>query len=132
MRLYKFLFYKTHSLLYPIMADVNKMMSQWIVSGLVSLAIFFNLIEGMAFLEIKFDLGIGFSSKVMFVLTLVAILLLNYRIYVHQDNYKQINSAFRETELIKILTGILIVGYYAVSVRLLFYVLEHSPWRGEM
>ena len=130
MTVYKFLFYKTHQLLYPIMAESARMMRQWIISFIISLIVFFNIVTLMGWLEINYQMGIHFPSRFYFIATLVVILLLNYWFYIHNDNYRQINIRFKESSVIKIVTAIIVIAYYFFSVRYFFYILENSPWRG--
>jgi hypothetical protein len=112
------------------MAGVNKMMSQWIVSFLVGLVVFFNVITILGLLELKYHSGVGFSSRIAFNFTLVVILLFNYWIYIRGDSYHHINNRFKEPLIVKIVTSIVVIAYYFFSVKYFFYILENSPWRG--
>ena len=129
MKIYYFLFYKTHSLLYPLMSEINKTFSDVIIVIWVSLSQILYIISIIASIESRFHLGIKFNTKLSFTVFCIFVSLTNYFIYSDRDKHKIINKMFKEPLLQRIITSIIVIFYYFFSVKYLFYSIDNSPWR---
>ena len=129
MRIFDFLFFKTHALLYPLMHPINRPYSDYGVSIILGLSLSLNWISFLALLERKFKLGMAFENWLTFALFWIPPWLITVIIYSINPRGKFVIRNFKEQVSIRWMTSILVVFYYVLTVYFFFELRENSPWR---
>jgi hypothetical protein len=119
-------YYLIYYWIYKATRNTNKDVVEWTSMVTLSALTFFNLITLMVIIFPHFLRQVG--NKVSFVSLAIAIMILNYFVFIYKSKYQKIFHGYSNKKVINnFMIGLIILTYIIGSVYFMIYFLRRMP-----